>query len=738
MSPHESFPVMPIQPPEVSKPLKQKELSVLNVDPILVSSEQTVAETLESKSSPITPMPNSEMGEEASLSIATKSREDINKSTEEVLAEIEEALNRPLTLNVDQTEDYKKMHQEIDHLEEKIKNHGPELPIYDDREDLIAGMRNTIDYDLTQMADAKKTEKKAGVLSRIFSGKKSKEGTDLQVEEAFAKMHKTIDDDLAQIAEAKGSKEPSAKIENNTDGDISQTPEVPTVDVPSTPTPDTRHTSTHSPEAVPAVSTSARTTGVRSTPETPPTTEATPPATPRPRRRTLIGDIEEANDNTSELIDKKEMGSARNWFYSAINKIKIKTGWTRDVVAGFAKLKTKDKFDLAYGDFWNDIMIRKKTRDLSKTNRNIDRSDRLKERDDADRARKIEEINKAIQQAESDGDTALVASLTEAKNKNIPRISRDPELLETEKEGLERQLDYYKQRKERILNNFIGNIDSQIEKVRTNTSYQENLERRSKINSGIDKLQSVIARADSQIISLKISLNVPGLDRLDRGIIEDSIKEIKEAAKESRSKLNYYERMNSRLNNFIERTDKRTKRFEDYKRTYVNRRDSIVRKRLGIQEPVAEVAEPSTVETTEAATGVVTPEVIVTPVVEAEAPGEEEVSSEKKAEKAQDKKEIMIRANNINLTNERDIDVESVQSGLKTYIDELINIFDKINKEDSGYSDEIKKLVKGWSSELSKNKKLVRSTAEKKISVEILNSIKKVCTSVKENKDKIK
>jgi hypothetical protein len=576
------------------------------------------------------------------------------------------------------------------------------------------------------LADDEEVDEDGNVVKVVNpSASETESPAETELAESFARARKIIDDDLAQIEKLK----PWGSLPEAVD----PVAETPAVETPPAPTPDARRVPTPSPEAAPTVPTPPRAASVRRAVSAPTTTEAAPPTPRRPRRRTLIGDIEEANDNLEELIDKREMGSARNWFYSAINKIKIKTGWTRDVVAGFAKLKTKDKFELAYGDFGNDIMIRKKTRDLSKTNRNIDRSDRLRERDDADRARKIEEINKAIQQAESDGDVALVASLTEARNKNIPKISRDPELLEAERGNLESQLDYYKQRKERILNTFIGNIDSQIEKVRTNTSYQENLERRSKINSGINTLQSVISRADSQIISLKISLNVPGLDRLDRGIIEDSIKEIKEASKESRSKLKYYERMNSRLNNFIERTDKRTKRFEDYKRTYVNKRDSIVRKRLGIEEPATEAAEPPVVETTEAAT-----EVVTTPAVEEETPSEGEVSSEKKAEKAQDKKDIMIRANNISLTNERDIGVESVQSGLKDYVDELIKIFDKINKEDSGYDDEAKKLAKGWSSKLNKNKKLVKATADKKIDVEILKSIKEVCVNVKENKDKIK
>ncbi len=304
-------------------------------------------------------------------------------------------------------------------------------------------------------------------------------------------------------------------------------------------------------------------------PESPtPKTPETP--TPSPKERvSLLDRIEGANWDSEEAVNLAELGVETGWFKSALNKMSIKMGWSKDIV-NYAELSTIDKLAMNYDNFWNDRLINKKRGEISRLDRRIRRESNSKTESIA--KENLIKIDKSIEEARKSGNKNLEDILLATREKISTEVSNKRGRLEDEKNSLTSQLERYGERKVAILDNFVASVEIKTENIRNNNDYYENIKKRSTLNNQIEGLSGVISETLSEIISLRKALAFTK-DKEDKRIIKDSIKEYKIAIKESEKKRKVYERINQRLGSFIELTDKRTDRFDALRDRYVRRRD---------------------------------------------------------------------------------------------------------------------------------------------------------------------
>ncbi len=293
--------------------------------------------------------------------------------------------------------------------------------------------------------------------------------------------------------------------------------------------------------------------------------ETQPPPLPKKSRGELLDSIDKENELT-RMINSEEFGPAKGFISTHFSKLKSKFGWVKDGLISLFVLKPREtKLDIVLG--WNELLLNKKQKDLDKAIGKAEKAKKSSEQDKLDRENKLEQINESLERARRDGNIDMVNLLTRAKEGLEKQNSR--ELAGEAAENMKEQMLFYRKRKERILDDFIGDIDSRTEKIREDTEYYKNLERRSLIDDGIGRLQGVITKGETEMLNLKTAMSAPGLSRADRKIIKTKINEISNAIGESRGRLDYYNRVRDRLEDLVEATDNRTNRFDEYKKPYV-------------------------------------------------------------------------------------------------------------------------------------------------------------------------
>jgi hypothetical protein len=284
----------------------------------------------------------------------------------------------------------------------------------------------------------------------------------------------------------------------------------------------------------------------------------------------LLGKINRENRLTIEAGNSMDLGSEIGWLRSAFNKLSIKMGWTKDIV-NYVKLNTIDKASMVFDTYGNDSLIIRKKREIARLDAVIQREtdNPTGERMARENANKIEE---SIREAEARGDQNMVRALILAKNDVVENGVNRRGHLQAERNALNEQLARYNERKISIVDNFIASTEIQTERIRTADRYHENIANLRTINTETNRMLSVIAETDSQIISLKKAL-ASTRDRVDKAEINDAIRAYESLAKQSKFKLSQYESIGHRLGSFIELTDKRTKRFDDVRDRYVGERN---------------------------------------------------------------------------------------------------------------------------------------------------------------------
>lgn len=250
-------------------------------------------------------------------------------------------------------------------------------------------------------------------------------------------------------------------------------------------------------------------------------------------------------------------------------------GYPKDNSKDYKELTKQEAGSVKKDDQDNDILIQKKKGEISqveeKLRMNVEQDEKRKISADENLA----SINKSIEEAKARGDDSMVELLEKTKNsmQEEEGLSNSDGLKKT-KETLEASLKSYQERKVIIVDDFIGNIDMKIGDIKLGTYYQENLGRRKEVDSGIEQLSSVINGVDIQVVSLKKALSF-ARSKEDKAKIKESIDEYVALSKESKVKLQKLEAVRVKLSREIDATDKRTRRFEDLKYKYLNKRDSI-------------------------------------------------------------------------------------------------------------------------------------------------------------------
>lgn len=293
--------------------------------------------------------------------------------------------------------------------------------------------------------------------------------------------------------------------------------------------------------------------------------EAVPPPLPKRSRGELLDSIDKENELT-RMINSNEFGPAKGFVSTHFEKLKSKFGWVKDGLVSFFALGTKEiKLDATLG--WNGFLLNKKLKELDMAKKKAQKAESSSEQDRLDRENRLEKINESLEQARRDGDNDMIDSLTRAKEVLEKQNSR--ELAGEAVQNIQEQMLFYRKRKERILEDFIGDIDTYTEDIRGETEYYKNLERRGLLDDGIGRLQKVITNGETEVLNLKTAMSAAGLNRADKRIIKNRINEISGALKESRARMSYFETVRDRLESLIETTDIRTTRFEEYKKPFV-------------------------------------------------------------------------------------------------------------------------------------------------------------------------
>jgi hypothetical protein len=285
----------------------------------------------------------------------------------------------------------------------------------------------------------------------------------------------------------------------------------------------------------------------------------------------LLGRIDREHGQTIEAGNNMKLGAEINWLTSAFNKLKIKMGWSKDVV-NHAKLNTIDKLTMGMENYTNDNLIIRKKSELARLDRTIQQEANNPTNERVAREN-VAKIDKSIEEARARGDQNMERTLIEARNGIVENAVKRRVNLQAERQVLAEQLARYNERKISIVDGFIANVEIETEKVRQNTNYHENVANLRTINTETNRMMSIIAETDSQLISLRKAL-ANTKDRVDKAEIKGAIKEYEATIKASKEKLGFYENVGHRLGSFIELTDKRTKRFDDLRDEYVKKRDS--------------------------------------------------------------------------------------------------------------------------------------------------------------------
>lgn len=409
--------------------------------------------------------------------------------------------------------------------------------------------------------------------------------------------------------------------------------------------------------------------------------EATPtPAVATPPIEAPTSAIDKARA-VNETIDTRvlnNLGSEKGVLASAFNRLKIKMGWLSDV-AGYSKLNTVDKFKMYLGDKNNNEVIQKKKGEISQVEDKIKMNAEQDEKRKASAVENLDSINKTIEEARARGDAAMLAILEKTRDsmKNETSLS-NTEALEATKKSLDTSLKSYQERKVIIVDNFVGNIEMKIGNIKQNTNYQENLNKRKDIDCGIEQLSGVINGVDSQVVSLKKALSF-ARSREDKNKIKESIEEYKKLSKDSKEKLKKLEEVRTRLARFINGTEKRTKKFEDLKYKYLDKRNSTGKEPANESSTGAETGSSSS--TTELST-------------ESDSEGGESwytKEDEELVSKAVKRDEILESIEKLTKTGRRK--AEDI-SKLKVWLGSLVNVFKALKTMsilESGEKDKIKK-----------------------------------------------
>jgi len=313
-------------------------------------------------------------------------------------------------------------------------------------------------------------------------------------------------------------------------------------------------------------------------------------------RNSIIDKIDDANWATDRRINLEEYGRERNWFRTAFNKLSIKMGWIKDIF-NYGNSQTINKVAMGNDNYWNNRMINRKKEEISKVEGKIKKlagNNNMEKKMSEENVRRVDSL---IEEAKKRGDTGLMATLEETRSKLINETGAKRGQLELEKASLKSQLERYSERKVAILDNFVASVEIKTERIRNQEDYYENVRKRTDLNYGIEKSQEVISLAESELIGLKKALAF-NKDPENRATIKESIREYKQAIKDSRVKRRRYERVAYRLSKFIDYTDKRTQKFDNLRNTYVIRRNNVISRNNGIgavgpaEVPASKKVEP--------------------------------------------------------------------------------------------------------------------------------------------------
>ena len=298
----------------------------------------------------------------------------------------------------------------------------------------------------------------------------------------------------------------------------------------------------------------------------------------------LRGKIDAANWASEKAVNFDELGMEKGWTRSLLNKLRIKMGWSKDITNEI-RLHTVNKVGMFFGNIINNRLIRRKTGEITRLDRKIQREagnpliDQLAKEN-------IARMNDSIEMAKNNGDTNMVRILTERRDEMVERGTNRVETLKMERDSLANQLGRYNERKIAILDNFVASVEMQTEKVRMQTGYHENVQKRKTMHVEMERMLDVMSQTENQVINLKKALATTK-DKGDRWAIEESIRELKSDIQESKWKHKKYQRMSYRLGQFIDLTDKRTQRFDNLKFKYLRRRNN-TQERIDGKTPAVE------------------------------------------------------------------------------------------------------------------------------------------------------